>query len=166
MFSHLDSSAIDMLLKSTTYKRYQVGDVICREGDAADRLFIIVTGSCGVTVQTKAGESLRVATLRELEVFGENSLLVYDADASEKSTVRMATVTAEGDAENAYGRNTVQMLELERDVFHDLMDAGVIDGSVVASVHELGEQHRSDTASSWRHSPASSRPPRSNLCSA
>ena len=147
MFSHLDSSAIDMLLKSTKYKRYQSGDIICREGDTADKLFVIVTGTCGVTVATgTGGESLRVATLRELEVFGENSLLVYDADASDASTVRMATVTAEGDAGNAYGGNTVQMLELDREVFHDLMDAGVIDGSVVASVHELGQQHRSDTA--------------------
>ena len=147
MFKHLDSSAIDSLLKATTYKRYAAGDVVCREGDVADRLFVIVTGTCGVTVATgTGGESLRVATLRELEVFGENSLLVYDADASDASTVRMATVTAEGDAGNAYGGNTVQMLELDREVFHDLMDAGVIDGSVVASVHELGQQHRSDTA--------------------
>lgn len=149
MFKHLDSSAIDSLLKATTYKRYAAGDVVCREGDVADRLFVIVTGTCGVTVSTgDVGKPLRLATLQELEVFGENSLSAFDNEKHETVALRKATVTAEGnEAEgNAFVTNFVQMLELNREVFHDLVDAGIIDKSVVASVHELGKRHERDTA--------------------
>ena len=97
MFKHLDSSAIDSLLKATTYKRYAAGDVVCREGDVADRLFVIVTGTCGVTVSTGdvvkplrlatrlAFISLAIAGLMAVHVF--QSLILYQTVAGWASVV-------------------------------------------------------------------------------
>ena len=141
MFSHLDPSAIDKLLESTHFKQYKSGDVICRQGDLADTLFLIVSGNCSVSVTSETGVSLQVAMLKELDVFGENAL------QGDESAVRMATVTARGNQGKAYSSQNVQVLTLDRNVFLELLEVGVIDKNVADSVHELGQRHRRDTKS-------------------
>lgn len=49
-------------------------EVLFREGDTGDRLFIIRSGSVGITVQSTEGSELEVASFSEGECFGEMTL--------------------------------------------------------------------------------------------
>ncbi len=69
-------------------KVYSDGDIIFREGDAGDVMYVIQSGMVKVTRKTDSGE-ITIATLREGEIFGEMAL--FDRQA------RSATVVASGD---------------------------------------------------------------------
>jgi CRP-like cAMP-binding protein len=220
MFSDCNSDTVGKIVDSMTYDRFQPGDVLCNQGDVADRFFVIVTGQCGVTVlredimkmansgnddkatndaatksqvgastsssagaaipalgfhrftkkervqvkakmerkarnheriraglvvrennnrdrlarqphdlhdkvvpqpaKTPKEDTIRVGTLKALEVFGESALL--PADLGKDVKTRAATVTAEGDA-------TVQVLSISSKGFSELVDGGVLDGT-------------------------------------
>ncbi|HEX5039166.1 MAG TPA: MFS transporter [Candidatus Limnocylindria bacterium] len=80
------------------------GDVVVREGDPADRFYVIAAGSLSVT-QGPEGTHLR--DLGPGDVFGEIGLL--------RQSPRTATVTATTDG---------SLLALEADEFRDLVSAG------------------------------------------
>lgn len=89
----------------------QTGDVIIREGDDANRFYLIDTGRFRVTQRAADGTERELRTMgeseREVEAFGEIGLLTGAA--------RTATVTAETDG---------RLLALDRDAFLDLVSAG------------------------------------------
>ena len=66
-FATLEAKSISEIVDSMEYRELQ--GVICKEGDAAEELFVIVQGTCEVTVHGK-----HVATLTELAVFGESAI--------------------------------------------------------------------------------------------
>jgi ATP-binding cassette subfamily B protein len=67
-----------------------VGQAIVRQGDTADRFYIVTTGEVNVTRQTDAGAVVELATLGRGEVFGEIGLL---ANLPRTATVTAATPT-------------------------------------------------------------------------
>ena len=70
-------------------KIYSDGDIIFREGDIGEVMYVIQSGNVKVTKKTDSGEVL-LATLENGEVFGEMAL--FDRQP------RSATVVASGDA--------------------------------------------------------------------
>ena len=78
-FATLEAKSISEIVDSMEYREME--GIICKEGDSANELYIIVEGSCAVTIQGK-----HVATLTELAVFGECAIF-------EENTKRNATVT-------------------------------------------------------------------------
>ncbi|MEK7990771.1 MAG: ABC transporter substrate-binding protein [Thiotrichaceae bacterium] len=62
--------------------RFSEGDIIVRQGDAGNSLFIIVEGVVGVRVQSPEGESIEVARLGAGEFFGEMALLTGEDRAA------------------------------------------------------------------------------------
>ena len=80
------------------------GEVVVREGDPADRFYVIADGSLSVT-QGAEGKHLR--DLGPGDVFGEIGLL--------RQSLRTATVTATSDG---------SLLALEAEEFRDLVSAG------------------------------------------
>ena len=59
------------------FKRWKKDDVICRQGDDADRLYIIAAGECDVSIftdETRTKDRV-VSNLHALDFFGESSLL-------------------------------------------------------------------------------------------
>lgn len=68
---------------------YEHGEVIFREGDAGDRLYVIQTGKVKITKQTPSGKLL-ISILESGEIFGEMAL--FD------KLPRSATAVAEGEA--------------------------------------------------------------------
>jgi CRP-like cAMP-binding protein len=205
MFSDCDSVTIDKIVDAMKYERFQPGDVLCEQGDRADRFYVIVMGQCGVTVvredivklakpggaaaktegipalgfhrytkkertqakakqeekarnearvrsglvdgekskrdrlakqlqalnhsgkvvprpaETRKKDTVRVGTLKALEVFGESALLPAGAD---NAKTRAATVTAEGDV-------AVQVLSISSKGFNELVDTGLLDGTQI-----------------------------------
>jgi putative peptide zinc metalloprotease protein len=105
-FAALSGSALAALAGQFTEERYGPGDVIVREGDPGDRLFVIASG----TVEVHAAAGNRAVFMRPLgpgEMFGELALLEPDGR-------RNATVTAIGE---------VRLLSLPRAVFATALEA-------------------------------------------
>ncbi len=70
-------------------KIYSDGDIIFREGDTGDMMYVLQSGQIKITKKTSAGE-VAIATLRSGEIFGEMAL--FDRQP------RSATAVASGDA--------------------------------------------------------------------
>ncbi len=68
---------------------YPKGKAIVKEGEAGDRMFVLVDGGANVTI-LKGGEEVSVGVIREREIFGELSLI--------DSSPRQATVVATEDS--------------------------------------------------------------------
>jgi NTE family protein len=79
------------------------GDTLFREGDAADALYVVVSGSIGISVLDGSGRARRLARVAPPETVGE---LAFLADGA-----RSATATALRDA---------RLLRLTRGAFEDL----------------------------------------------
>src|SRR5688572_6415959 len=82
------------------------GDVIVREGDPADALYVLASGRARVVKRGAGGEDVALNVLRAGDAFGEMALL--------ERTTRMATVRASSD---------VEVLKLDRAAFQDLLVA-------------------------------------------
>lgn len=67
---------------------YKTGHVVIKEGDEGDYYYIIKKGKCKVTRSTKTGSELTLATLREVDSFGEDALL---SNAKRNANVIMLT---------------------------------------------------------------------------
>ena len=70
-------------------KIYSDGEIIFREGDPGDVMYVVQSGKVRITRETESGE-VTIATLQEGEIFGEMS--IFDRQP------RSATVVASGDA--------------------------------------------------------------------
>jgi len=91
------------LIAACTPLAYSFGDVIIREGEDADALFILVSGRARVVQRTESGEELILWNLQPGEVVGETALL--------QGGKRTATVRASSD---------VNALRLDQEAFDNL----------------------------------------------
>lgn len=106
ILSPLTQDARALIAKRMSIEEYGDGDIIVRQGDAGDSLFIIHRGSCDVEVSIGGGAATKVASLVPPSFFGEMSLLTGEP--------RTATVRANGD--------TV-VFSIDKDVFRELIVA-------------------------------------------
>jgi CRP-like cAMP-binding protein len=86
--------------------QFAAGDAVVRQGDPADRFYIITQGEVTVTRQDPSGTEVQVATLGPGQFFGEIGLL---ADAP-----RNATVAA---------RTPIEVLALDRETFRSVTES-------------------------------------------
>jgi MFS family permease len=107
LFTGVPRSRLETAMRQVVEVPVTAGQAVVRQGETADRFYIIETGRFGVS-QTPAagGEAVRLRTLGPDEVFGELGLL--------NRTPRTATVTAETDG---------LLLALDRDDFLALVGA-------------------------------------------
>src|SRR5206468_157564 len=88
VFRVLDAGGYRRLAEFATPRRYSAGDVVVREGESGDSLFVIVHGQASVAVSDVADETpRRVATVRDGDFFGEMSIV--------GNPLRAATISAE-----------------------------------------------------------------------
>ncbi len=88
VFGGLSPSRLEQALRQLEPVRVTAGDILIREGDPADRFFVIASGRFEVT-QLAEGARRALRTLSRHDVFGERGLLA--------GTPRSATVTAAED---------------------------------------------------------------------
>ena len=86
VFGGLSASRLDRALRQLEPMRVAAGDVVIREGDVADRFYVIGSGRFEVTQQGPDGVARALRTLARHDVFGERGLLARSP--------RTATVTA------------------------------------------------------------------------
>eukprot|EP00946_MAST-07B_sp_MAST-7B-sp1_P004811 g4811.t1 len=139
-FQSLSPVGLDTIVNAMEYKRYVQGDVIVRQGDTASRFFVIVSGTCYVSIRRPGnamksiGDSvpkeLRVATLKTLDFFGETALESIGEDVDLPH--RTATVAVES--------NDVKMLELSRDAFAAMVKSGVVSDTALAELTRIQKE--------------------------
>ena len=93
IFSKLKESSINKLLEVMELRVYKANELLCKQGDVADRLFVLISGSVHVDIEdTTLQTSERVATFKSTSqknpIFGESSIL------DEKEQFRTATLVA------------------------------------------------------------------------
>ncbi len=118
-FATLSRPVLESLAGHFAEERYGPGEVIVREGDAGDRLFLVASGS----VDVHSADGRRSVFMRSLgpgELFGEMALLEPDGR-------RNATVTASG---------PVRVLSLPKAAFAEALQA---EGGLRESVLRLRE---------------------------
>lgn len=99
LFADMDAGTLKMLAFSSAYVRFEDGEALCVEGDAADGVYIIDTGTVEVSLAAAGGVS-RIALLGRYEVVGEIAVILNQP--------RTATVRAIG---------PVDALKIDSDVF-------------------------------------------------
>ena len=88
-FEGLPAEEMIELEKVLTRRNFARGQMLCREGDAGDRMWLIVKGSVSVRITTDAGEERRIAGLGRGTTVGEMALV--------ESVPRSATIVADED---------------------------------------------------------------------
>ena len=107
LFAGIPASRVEAALRRVVAVPVTAGEPVVRQGDPADRFYIIESGSFTVTQAGPSGEPVVLRQLGPDDVFGELGLL--------NQTPRTATVTASTDG---------LLLALERDDFLALVGAG------------------------------------------
>jgi CRP/FNR family cyclic AMP-dependent transcriptional regulator len=87
IFTDLDKKEIDHLIDVSDEKEYSTDDVIVREGERGNSLFIIGFGTVNVVLPWRGEKTLHLTTLNKGEYFGEVALF-------EKPARRSATIVA------------------------------------------------------------------------
>jgi CRP/FNR family transcriptional regulator, cyclic AMP receptor protein len=90
-FSGLDPAHIELLVGCSTNVRFAPGEFLLRDGDPAERFFMIRRGHVAIEVPAPAGGSITVQTVGEDEVVGFSWLFEpyrweFDARALEPTT--------------------------------------------------------------------------------
>jgi MFS family permease len=108
IFAGLPAARLEAAARQLVEVPMAVGDAIVRQGDAADRFYVVADGTVSVTqVPDEGGEVVHLRDLGPGDVFGEIGLL--------RRSARTATVTA---------RTPGLLLALDADAFHDLVGSG------------------------------------------
>jgi ATP-binding cassette, subfamily B, bacterial len=102
LFGGLTPGELALLAQRVSIEHYEPGVEIVRQGEAADKLFVITDGEVDVCVWSQDGVEQRVAVLSAPGYFGEIALL-GDADARRTATVR--------------ARSPVELCSLHKDDF-------------------------------------------------
>lgn len=97
--------------------RFAAGETVIRQGDAADRFYIITQGQVNVTRRDQAGQEVPLATLGPGQFFGEIGLLTHGP--------RIASVKA---------KTPLEALALDQDTFRRVVDSSVATAETLAQV--------------------------------
>jgi len=82
LFRNLDETERAQILIIGGIRPYKAGEVIFREGDAGDGLFMVVKGSVRISKQSVTGEEA-LAVLEPPAFFGEMALIDFSARAAD-----------------------------------------------------------------------------------
>ena len=130
IFSDLTATSIAMIIDKMEYEIVDEGVQICVQGDVADMFYLIMSGSCNVLFN---GES--VATLTELQVFGESAL--FPNGVGSCVAIRGATV------ETVRGGGNVQLLRLSKKKFDALLASDTLTKECVKKIEVVAKQRES-----------------------
>jgi CRP-like cAMP-binding protein len=84
LFQGVDPASLRMIAEGTIEQKFAVGEVIFREGEAGDRLFLLLTGTMRVYVE-RDGRLITYGIVQAGECFGEMALI---EDAPRSASVR------------------------------------------------------------------------------
>jgi hypothetical protein len=127
VFASLDTASVAQIVDVMEYVTANAGETLCREGDVANKMFVIVSGECNVII----GAS-EVASLKELDVFGESALF---PDAVTGANVRSATVRIA-----AHLAEPARVLVLQKTMLDSLIRSHVLDKTCVRALTAMAQE--------------------------
>lgn len=83
-FGWADQALLSEIAAGWSVERFDVGSLICRQGEVGERVHLLVEGELDLMVMLREGRAERLATLRPGEVFGDVAL---GQNASRTATV-------------------------------------------------------------------------------
>jgi D-lactate dehydrogenase len=104
-FSQLDNEALQSVQTVIQPMTFEAGELICREGEAGDRMFVIATGDVAVLKNVEDGPAVEVTILHRGDIAGEMGLF---GDRSRSATLK--------------ARSRCEMLTLVYDDFERLLE--------------------------------------------
>jgi MFS family permease len=107
IFAGLPSARLEIAARQLVEVRVSPGTVVVRQGERADRFYLIAEGKVTVTQTSEGGGKVRLRDLGEGDVFGEIGLL--------RHSPRTASVTA---------TSATVLLALEAEAFGELVGSG------------------------------------------
>ena len=120
-FAKLTDQGRDSVVDLLEYESIPSGTILCKQGEAADNMYLLMSGACIVSVNGK-----KVGSLRKLDVFGEGALF------GERK--RSATVVA---------KEELQLLVLERTDMEKLIGSGDLDATCVSALEAVLKRRQS-----------------------
>jgi NTE family protein len=94
IFQDLSDEILNAVMKKINKDKIPKNYIIFNEGEIGDRIYFILSGEVSIMLESKYGDQINLATLKEKEVFGEMALL--------GNTVRSAIAKAETDCDLLY----------------------------------------------------------------
>jgi D-lactate dehydrogenase len=104
IFSSLNAESLELIVQKMTLVHYKKGDIICREGETGDRMYVIVSGEITVIKKGAQGVEVEITVLKPGEVAGVMS--IFDQD------VRSATLRV---------KKNVELLMLDKKTFQHIL---------------------------------------------
>ena len=139
LFADLPPEEVDRLMSALDVVNLKSGDILYREGTAAEQMYIMVSGDLEINMGSDTDNELILNVLHEGEYFGEMGLIMPGGR-------RTAGARARGD---------VVLLSMSRDQFTDLMQrhpelanamvsvlSQRLDNTNVATFRDLSEKNR------------------------
>ena len=124
-FSQLNEIKISKMVDNMKLIKYQPGDVICQEGDAANSFYVILEGNC--VISSLRHGSRRMATIGEMDFFGEGMMATNEAFRTRGATVTVVPESEENDDMRKKSRHGVQVLVLKRKQYDTLCNNSFVD---------------------------------------
>jgi CRP-like cAMP-binding protein len=88
LFSELNEQELQSLLPHVQSKTFQMGSLICKEGEKGDSLFVVSRGEVAIAKETRTGREVWVRNLKEGDFFGEFGFFI---DQTRHATVKAMT---------------------------------------------------------------------------
>merc|ERR1712166_1396448 len=123
-FAKLTEHAQEKIIDKMTYGKINAGEIVCKEGKQAKRMYLLMSGKCRVEVDSK-----KVGDLKELDVFGEAALFGTINDPSTRSTTVIA-------------KSNLEVLVLLRDDLNELMKSGDLDPKCIKALQKVAEKRK------------------------
>ena len=107
-FAGLDENALTKIIDAMGYSAVDAGVIICKQGEPANALFLILSGACNIIIDNKI-----VGTVQDADLIGERALFPNNMG----DTIRTATVQSS---------KTTTLLELSKTSLDKLILSGAL----------------------------------------
>ena len=141
-FANLTVKAQGIIVDCMTYSKFDKDIFMCKQGEQAVGMYLLMKGTCKVMVDEK-----EVATLKEYDVFGESTLFgkgliddpdTIDIDETDASRLCTASVVANED---------IEVLVLTKIELNKLMKSGDLSQQCVADLAKVAEERKTSNIS-------------------
>lgn len=96
LFSELAPEEMDRLVKASKHEDLRRGDVLFREGDTADRLYVVTRGRIAISRRSVEGRESVMALMEPGDLFGEMGLFQDTGRSAEARPLERSSVLAVG----------------------------------------------------------------------